>query len=208
VSTVLRRGELKGVASEERDVPPAAFTERRNPDGRDTQLSVEIVAKPPVPAHPSKILVGGRDDPRGEANRPGPTQPPERACLEHASEHRLRGRRHLGDLVEEQGAVARTFEETRAGHGCTRERTTLMPVEIGVEHLGRRGSTVDGQERVRVPRRSLVSRPREALLSGPGLAEEQHRRGGSGDPIDDGHHPHERGAGADDRVHSTMLVLE
>ena len=56
-----------------------------------------------------------------------------------------------------------------------------MPKELALHELRRQRGAVDRDERLRLPPRVDVDRPREEALAAPGLAAEEHRRVGRRD---------------------------
>ena len=91
--------------------------------------------------------VGGGDDAHVDRLLLPPAQPPERPLLQHAQQLHLRGRLHLGDLVEEERAAVRQLEH--AGPAVVRagERPLLMTEDLALEQrFGNRGA-VDRDKR-------------------------------------------------------------
>src|SRR4029450_10353014 len=60
------------------------------------------------------IAIGRRDHAHIHLDRLRPTDPKERAALEHAQQLDLRAERHLPDLVEENGPAVRELEAAQA----------------------------------------------------------------------------------------------
>ena len=104
-------------------------------------------------------------------------EPPELALLQHAQQLHLRGRHHLGDLVEEQRAAMRQLEAALSALDRAGERALLVPEDLALEErLGNRRA-VDRHERLSRALTELVDRLRDHLLAGARLAADQHRRG-------------------------------
>src|ERR1039457_4788988 len=103
-------------------------------------------------------------------DRFGASQPVQRLLLEHAEQLGLGGRRHIGDLVQKEGARVRGLNPPhrlliRAG-----ERTALVPEQLSLEQrLGNR-SAIHRAEWMPRASAGLVNRPRHHLFSGTGFA--------------------------------------
>ena len=112
------------------------------------------------------------------ARRPHPSDLP---LLQRAEQLRLRGRRQVADLVEEEGAAAGGLEEplpvpVRAGEGSLH-----VPEELALDQLGGEGRAVQRHEGAPAAGALGVERPRRQLLPGPALAPQQHAHvGGPG----------------------------
>jgi hypothetical protein len=120
--------------------------------------------------------------------------------LEHAEQFRLHGERHLADLVEEDRAAARRFEEAAVILGRAGERAAAVAEELALEQgLGDRGA-VDGEERLVGARRGAVDAARHELLAGAGLALDQHRDRRRRGALHQLEHLEHRAARADDLV--------
>src|SRR5439155_23636286 len=100
----------------------------------------------------------------------------ELAFLEHAEEPALHRGARVADLVQEQGAPVREFEETGpvgvgAGEGALR-----MPEELTLDQgIGDRGEVV-GKERTLGAGTLAMERPRDQLLPRSRLAVHEYRR--------------------------------
>src|SRR4030095_13537108 len=68
------------------------------------------------------------------------------ARLENAEERRLRCRRQLAKLVEEQGALVRRSDEPLPRGHRTRERPSLVPEELAVDEGLAHRAAVDRDE--------------------------------------------------------------
>src|SRR5262249_11113723 len=120
------------------------------------------------------------------------------ALLEDAEQLRLHRRRHLADLVEEDGALLGRLEEPAAVVRRARERASPVAEQLALEERLLERGAVDGEERRLRTRALAMDRARDELLAGPRLALDQHRDGRRGralhQPEDLGH----RRARADD----------
>ena len=106
------------------------------------------------------------------------------ALLEHPQELALQRRRHLRDLVEEEGSVVGELEAARARRGGAGERALLVAEELALEErLGDRRA-VEGDETRGGARTQVVDRARDDLLAGAALAGDQDRGLRGGDLVD------------------------
>ncbi len=96
--------------------------------------------------------------------------------LKHAEKLHLHARREFADLVEEERSAGCFREAAFASRDRAGERALLVTEELAFEdRLGDRGA-VHGDER-RIPTRAVLMHvPREELLSGSALAEDEERR--------------------------------
>src|SRR4029453_8273044 len=91
----------------------------------------------------------------------------------------------VADLVEEQRAAVGALEATLPTGDRPGERAPLVPEELGLQQrLGER-TAVHAHERTILPRGQLVQRLGDQLLTGPGLAEDEHVGPRGGRALDD-----------------------
>ena len=124
----------------------------------------------------------------------------ELALLEDAQQLRLRRRRHLADLVEEDRALVGGLEPALAHRHRAGEGALLVAEQLGLEQRLRQGGTGDLHERMRVALACPMQRLRHQLLAGARLAGDEDGRVGGGhlpDELEDLHH---RLRGADDSL--------
>ena len=107
----------------------APLAQRRQLDLDDAQPVVEVLAERALRDHRGEVAVRRGDHARVERHRPGVADALERALLQHAQQLGLQLERDLGDLVEEQRALAGELEPAgpvgdRAGErALARDRT-------------------------------------------------------------------------------------
>ena len=82
--------------------------------GDDGEAIVEILAKAPVGDGARQIAVGGGDDAHVDLALLIAAERPHAPLLQHAQQARLQIERQVADLVEEQRAAVRLFEEAVA----------------------------------------------------------------------------------------------
>ena len=147
--------------------------QRRQVAGQDVDAVVEVLAEPLVVDERAEVLVGGGDDPRvGEAVA-DVADASELASLEDSEELALAAGRHLGDLVEEQGAVVGQLEAAGAVLVCSCERAFGVAEQLALEEGFGEGSAVDGLEGAFGPGARVVDGPGHELLARAALADEQ-----------------------------------
>ena len=122
----------------------------------------------------------------------------ERALLQHAQQLGLQLERDLGDLVEEQRALAGELEPAGAIGDRAGERALDVTEQLALEHAGRERGAVDRDERLVAVGGRAVDRARDQLLAGAGLAADQHRRARRRHRADLLPHVADRGALAED----------
>ena len=96
--------------------------------------------------------------------------------LDRAQQLRLQVEPQVADLVEEQRAAGRQLELAELLLVRAGERAALVAEERALDELVRDRRHVDRDERRVAAARLPVQQPREQLLAGPALAEDQHRR--------------------------------
>jgi len=105
-----RPGELAKKARRERQNVVTPLPQRLDANVEDIQPVIQIRAEFSAGHRFIKIAIGRSDGGDVDSDRPCATQPPELAVLQHTQKFRLRGRRHLGNFVEEQHASRRQFD--------------------------------------------------------------------------------------------------
>ena len=122
------------------------------------------------------------------------------ALLQHAQQLHLERRRHLADLVEEEGAAAgRREEPLLVPHGAG-ERSLHVAEELAFEQRLRQRAAVDREERPVGAQRRVVDVARQHLLAGAALAADQHGRVGRRHHLGEPEHVEEAARLADRRV--------
>src|SRR5262245_9690558 len=135
----------------------AAFAQRRNANVEHMDAIVQIGPEPSSGDGRAQISIRCRDHSDVRSHWASATQPEEFALLKHAQELRLRGGRHLRDLVQEEYAPCRHLDLAWFGLHRSRERTALEPKELGLEQLLRQRRAVDRDEGATPSGRLLVN---------------------------------------------------
>ena len=155
-----------------------ALTQRRQRDLEDVEPVVEVFPQLAVLDGHRRVLVRRGDDADVHRLFVFAADAPERALLQDPQQLHLRGRRHLGDLVEEQRAVVGELETALAAFDGAGERAFLVTEQFALEQGVGNGGAVDRDVRRVGARAQLVERLGDELLAGAGLAADQHRRVG------------------------------
>ena len=101
--------------------------------------------------------------------------------LQRAQELGLRRKRHVSDLVQEQGPAVGREEPPGARAHRTGERTLDVPEELRLHEVLRNGAAVQLHHRLIAPGTPGVDRLGDDLLAGPGLALDDDVRVGNRD---------------------------
>ena len=136
-----------------------------------------VIEVPPEGAvlHPAlEVGVGGRHHPDVHRGR-RPAHRLHLLLLEGAEELRLKGRRHLPDLVEEQRPALGQLEPPGALRD-TRGDALADAEQLGLEEVDGDRGAVDGHERPRLTRGGEVQNAGHALLADARLAEDEDRQ--------------------------------
>ena len=125
-------------------------------------------------------------------------EPLELLLLEHAQELGLERRRDVADLVEEERAAVRQLEAADLLRDRPGEGALLVAEQLALQQVERDGRAVELDEGAPAARAELVDRPRDQLLAGARLAQEQHRGIGRRHALDLLERPLQGPAGPDD----------
>ena len=189
-----RLGEVR---DEERDVL-GPLRERRHDERDDGEAEVEVLAERAGADHRGEVAVRGRDDPHVRRHRLRAADARDLPVLDRAEDLRLRPRRHVADLVEEERPAVGLLPLALAVLEGARERPLHVAEELALDELlGDRGA-VDLDERARGARRGAVQRPRDELLARPALAGDEDARVRGARPRDLGLQARHRGALAEE----------
>ena len=87
------------------------LAQRRQPDGDDVDAEVEVLAEAPRLDLVLELAVGRRDHAHVDLDRLGAADAADLALLQDAQQLRLHLAGDVADLVEEDGAALRLFED-------------------------------------------------------------------------------------------------
>src|SRR5262249_41536585 len=123
-----------------------------------------------------------------------------------AQELHLEVQRELADLVEEERAAVRFFEEAAPIRVRVGERALLVAEELALEQVLRDRAAVDRHEGHVLARRTLMDRARDELLADAALALDEHRGLEVGDLRDGAEDLRHRGALREDGLELRLLL--
>src|SRR3989449_10968598 len=138
-----------------------AFSQRGQVDRDDVKPVEQVLAEAARGDFGGEILGGGGEHPR--VHPPGllVPNPPDLPILQHAEQLRLQREWELADLVQQQRAPVRLFEQPGLVSGRARERAADVAAQLRLEQrLGDRRA-VDGDKRLAGARARAVDRLRE-----------------------------------------------
>ena len=195
------------VAREDRDVL-GPLAQRRDAELHDVEPVVEILAEPARAHELLQVAVGRREDAHVHVPHPLLAHRPHLALLQDAQELRLRRRRELAHLVEQERPAVRLAEEPgsrahRAGEGALR-----VPEELRLGELRRQRRAVEADERAIRAARGADDGLGDALLAGAALSGDEHGHVARRDPRDEHGEPPHRLRGEHHRAREDELALE
>src|SRR5215831_4814239 len=172
---VLLTKAVEEMRKQERNVF-AAFAERGQAQVNDVQAVKEVLAEATFLNQGQEIDVRGGHNAYVHLNLLGAAKTHEFALLDDAKELCLRLRADCGDLVEEDGALIRDFEQSFfRGHGAC-ERALDMTKELRFKQIDRNRSRVDGYEGLVRARRGRMNGLGDEFLAGAAFPADQHGR--------------------------------
>ena len=166
------------VEDERRDVL-APLGERGNDDRDHVKAIIEVFAEASGGDLLGQVARGGGDDADVDLDDAGAADAGEALVGEDAQDAGLRRDRHVGDLVEEQRAAMRLFEEA----GTDEVAALLDPEQFFLDTLGGHVGGADDDEGGRRALAPAVEQPRRDLLADPGGPDQQHAAAGRGDAL-------------------------
>ncbi len=154
-------------------IPPLA--QRGEADGEDVEAVVEVLAKCLLLDRPEQVAAGGGDDADVHADRGGTAHAVELALLQHSEQLRLRFRRELADLVEEDAPTVRELESAQPPGDGAAEGALFMAEQLALHETGRQGGAVDPDERFVFPLARRVDGAGDQFFACAGFAGDEHR---------------------------------
>ena len=166
-------GQLAEEVVDQHDQVVPAVAQRGQLDGDHVEPVEEVGAEVAAADFLLEVAVGCRDDPHVDRDRLGGADRNHLALLQHPQQLDLQRRRHLADLVQEEGAAPRRREESllvahRAGEGALH-----VAEQLALQQVLRQGAAVDRQEGAVGPVREVVDVAGDDLLAGAALALDQ-----------------------------------
>ena len=145
-----------------------------------------------------QILMGSGNDAHIDLDRRVAADPVELAIGQHPQQPGLGFGRHVADLVEEQRAAVGLLEAPAPLQRGAGEGALLVTEQLGLHQLSGNRRHVQRNEWAARPRAVAVQGVGHQLLAGTGLAIDQHRDVGVGEPTDGAEHFLHGGRLADD----------
>ncbi len=160
------------------------FAKRRQGDRHDPKPVEEIAPENAALHRLLRIPVGGGDEPHVDL-RIGRlrTDPPHHAVLDHPKQLGLQGERHLGQLVQEEGAAVGGLQQAGLVAVGAGERALAVPEDLGLEQGLRQRRAVDRHHRLLGPTAVFVNQLGKDFFPGSAFpADEDAGVGGSDFP--------------------------
>jgi hypothetical protein len=120
--------------------------EVRQTDDVDRESMEQIGPESPFRHHVVEVAMRRRDDSHVDLNAGVRADRSHLALFQHAQEHRLRGRRQLPDLVEEQRPAVCISHEATSTFMRARERAAHVTKELRLDERFRKRGAVHGRE--------------------------------------------------------------
>src|SRR5215471_11713940 len=172
---VLLTEAVEEMRKQERDVL-AAFAERGQAQVNDVQAVKEVLAEAAFLNQGQEIDVRGGHDADVHLDLLGAAKAHEFALLDDAKELCLGLRADRGDLVEEDGALIRDFEQPFFRRNGACERAFDMAKELGFKQIDWNRPSVDGDEGLVRARRGRMNGLGDEFLAGAAFPADQHGR--------------------------------
>ena len=151
----LARGHVQEGGGQLRHVG-AALAQRRQLQPHHVQPVQQVGAETALLDQGFQILVGGGDDPHVDADQLAPADAEELTLGQHPQQAGLQRRRHVADLVEEQGAAVGLLEAADVAPRRAGESAGLVAEQFALQQFGRDRGGVQGHERRARARRFAV----------------------------------------------------
>jgi hypothetical protein len=179
-----RREPLEEMFKQQRDIV-AAGAQRRDTEVNDVDPIEQILAEEALSHHLGEIAIGGRDDPHIHAlvDAIG-ADLLYFARFEETQEQALHPRRHLADLVEQNGSLVGCFELAGPVAVGAGEASLQIAEQLRLEERFRQARTIHRDERAITAGALLMDRARHELLARAAFARDQYFRVGVGNPRD------------------------
>ena len=138
--------------------------------GNHGEAEVQVLAEMPLLDFLLEVLVGRRDHADVDLDRPRRAEALDLAFLQHAQHLGLRLGAHVADFVEEDRAAVGLLELADLLLGRARERSLLVPEQLGLDQLLGDRRAVHLDEPLAAAQAVAVDRARDQLLADAALA--------------------------------------
>ena len=158
-----------------------ALAQRRQLDRHHAQAVEQVAPQDARIDRFLRVAVGGGDEPHVHHGvlLLG-AHPPHHAILDDAQQLGLEGLRHLGELVQEEGAAVGGFEQAGLVAVGAGKGPLAVAEHLGLEQRLGQGGAVDGHDAPAGAAAVLVNELRDHFLAGATLAADEHRGVGGG----------------------------
>src|SRR5579863_5166996 len=147
----------------------------RRIDAHHIEAIVQILPKQPL-RHPLlEVLMGCKDHPRPQRNKPVAAQPLEFPLLQNPEKFHLSGQRQFPDLIEKQSPVRRLLQRPGPRSHAPGKRTLLMPKQFFLKKSLGNGPTGNRHEWFVHPRTGVVDGTGDEFLARTRFSLNEHR---------------------------------
>ena len=117
------------------------LAQRRQCDGEYVQAVEEVITKAPLSDRGTQVAMRGRNHAHIHVCSAHGAYPTHLALLQHAQQALLQSQTHVTDLIEQQSAVMRGFDQPRLVGERAGKRATYVAEELGFQQtFGQRGT--------------------------------------------------------------------
>lgn len=148
------------------------------------QAVIEIGPEAPLPHLLHEVFPGRADHPGVDGHGPVPAKAEDLAAFQDTQEPDLHGGADVRDLVQEDGAILRQFEQAllAAATGAG-ERPLGIAEQLALQQAFRQGTAVDGHEGRVAPGAGIVDGMRQQFLACPAFPVDVYPRVGLGETL-------------------------
>ena len=140
--TQLLRALLQKVARQHRDVFHP-FAQCGQAQANDVQAVEQVFTEGAIFDAQLQVLVGGGDDAHIGLDGAVPPHPVKTAIAQHPQQAGLQIKRHVTDLVQEQGAAFGLLKAAAAHALCAGKRTAFVAKQLALEQVFGNGRSID-----------------------------------------------------------------
>ena len=151
-----------------------AGPQRGNRDRKDVQAVEQILAKPAALDQIDEILVGRRDQPEIDLDRPSRADRVDLPVLQGAQQLHLGLEGQFADFVEEQRAAVGFGELADVSFRGAGEGALLVAEQDGFDEVFRQRPAIDGDESLTSPLGAALDGARHQFLADPRFSFDQH----------------------------------
>ena len=161
------------------------LAQRRHPEGDDVEPVIQVLAEQALADQLLEVVVGGGDDPHVRPHGGTAADGRVLAFLEDAQQPGLGFRRHVPDLVEEQGAAPGLFETSDGARDGAGKGALFVAEQFALDEFPGDGRHVDGDEGAVAPLAVVMKGACRQFLAGARFAADHDRQIRRHDPGED-----------------------